>query len=478
MPGAIAAAVATATAVGTFLGFAGTVATIVGAVVIVGTVALATIAIKRKLAAQRAALSGVLVTKTGSSEPIPVVYGQRRIAGHRTFIASNGDKNKNLHIVETLCEGEIEGITKIYFNDEVVASSSDNGATWDTASYSYSGKLYVDFHNGSQTSACAPLVAENVGWTNNHIGYNVAYVYLKLVWDQDKFGSGVPNITYLVKGKRVPAIGAAPNTTLSYTREPARIIYDYLTNPLYGKAIPYTLIDSSTFDTSAAYNNQTVPVHGEARYRCDAFLDTDSSVLNNLQSLLTTCRAGMITGDKYKLIQDKPQNISNAKTIDDDNIIGNITYLQANKRTLLNSIRARFPNENDEFQYQEDIMIVDSPTLQGSSYDGVKLQQEIELSHTSNANMVERILTEEINQSRQSGILEVTVTPNMLDLTVGDVIKFTNSTLGQTNKYYRIISTVLKSEHEIVINMREYDPNVYWDNSQSIIVNNKDDTDH
>ena len=102
----------------------------------------------------------------------------------------------------------------------------------------------------------------------------------------------------------------------------------------------------------------------------------------------------------------------------------------------------------------------------------------MQLSNTTNKEMIERIATEEINQSRQSGIIEVTVDPSMIDLAVGDFVKFTNSTLGQTNKTYRILSTQIKPDHQIVLNMREYDANVYWDNNKTIITNNKNDTDH
>ena len=102
MPGAVAAVLSAASAVGTFLGFAGVAATIVGAIVVVGTVALATKAIKKKQQQQRAqqtSISGVLVTKAGTSAPIPLVYGQRRIAGTRIFVDSEGDKNKYLSLI-------------------------------------------------------------------------------------------------------------------------------------------------------------------------------------------------------------------------------------------------------------------------------------------------------------------------------------------------------------------------------------------
>jgi hypothetical protein len=144
----------------------------------------------------------------------------------------------------------------------------------------------------------------------------------------------------------------------------------------------------------------------------------------------------------------------------------------------MNAIRSRYPNKADPYNYQEDIVIVESATLQSATYDGVKLQKDLELDAVTDDGQAIRIATEEINQSRQSGVLEVTVDPSNLDLTVGDVVKFTNSTLGQTEKLYRIIKTVLRSDHTLELNLREYDPQVYWDNNQSIIVNNKNDTDH
>lgn len=501
MPTAIAAAISVASAVGTFIlgtAVSATVAAIVGAIVIVGTVALATKAIKKRQQAKLNAstqtgssIASALVTKTGSSVPIPIVYGQRRMSGQRVFLGSDGDKNKYLHIIESLTEGPIEGITAIYFNDELAATSSNNGAsfTWES---NYDTFAQILFKDGTQTAALnsetlsldGESVSIHADWAGTtKVGNNTSYVYMVMKFDQDKFGSGLPNITFLVKGKKVPAIGSAYNSALSYTDEPARIIYDYMIQPNYGKGIPHTLIDAASFNEAATYNSQQVDKTSTdttqvTRYTCDAYLDTAAPMLENLESLLTTMRGGIITGDTYKLIQDKPKSTSNLVHIDDDRIVGSIKYLQASKKTLMNGLRSKFPDKEGDFNYQENITIVDSPTLQGSSYDGVKLQQDIELEHTTNKAAVERILTEEINQSRQSGVLEVEIDPSNIDLTVGDVVKFSNSTLGQTEKLYRITKTILKPNHKMDLNMREYDLNVYWDNNKGIIVNNKNDTDH
>lgn len=515
MPAAIAAVTAVAGTVGAaVLGAVGvavaatsTLAIITGAVLIVGTVALATRAIKRarqrKLAEAGAAGAGAggstiasaLVTKTGSSVPIPLVYGERRVSGQRVFVGSTSKsgstQNEHLHLLESLCEGPIEGMQEIYFNDELAATSSDNGATF-TWESEYDTYVDIIFKDGSQTASLnSETLSVNGETVNIHpdwagstkVGNDTAYMYMVLRWDQDKFGGGLPNITYIIKGKKVPAIGSAYDSSAAYSNEPARILYDYLVNPNYGKGIPYTLIDATSFNAAATYNNETVDKSSSdstqvTRYTCDAYVDTAQPLLENVEDFLTTMRGGLITGDKYQLIQDKPRSTAGAVHVNDDRIIGSVKYLQANKKTLMNGLRAKFPDKEDPFNYQENITIVDSPTLQSSSYDGVKLQQDLELPYTVDKHTIERILTEEINQSRQSGILEVVIDASNIDLTVGDVVKFSNTTLGQTEKYYRITKTILKPSHELELNMREYDDNVYWDNNTSIIVNNKDDTDH
>ena len=486
MPQAIGAAI---------LGFIGVtavsavVATIVGAIVIVGTVALATRALKRKQQQRRGA-SGILLTRSGTNSSIPVVYGERRLSGHRTHISSDGTDNANLHLVETICEGPIEHLSKVFFNDELVATSTQSSgnnlnANW-TYESAYNGKAEIYFYDGSQTAEASQTIPGFNDSDNTKVGKKLAYVYMKLTWDEDTYGSGAPTTTFLVKGKKVPAIGGVESNndsaSLTYSSNPALCIYDYLTNSLYGKAIPKDLLDTTTFTNAKNYCNETVNKTAAdstqvTRYETNGYIDTEQSILDNLEELLTSCRAGLVTGDTYKLIVDEPVTVSSV-TINDDNIIGSIQYLQANKKTLLNSMRVTFPDEATDFNYQENVTVVSNATLQNSSNDNIVLKRDMELPHTTNKEMVERIATEEINQSRQSGIVEVEVDASLIDLTVGDVVKFTNSTIGQTNKTYRILQTIVKPDHRIALNMREYDTNVYWENNQTIITSNKDDTDH
>lgn len=421
-------------------------------------------------------ITGTLLNKEGSSAPIPVVYGERRIGGHRTFMATNGSKNKNLHMIFTLCEGPIEAIDKVWFNDELAASSADGGTTW-TYHNGYGGKLVIEAYKGGQMTACASLVAENVGWTSAHVGRALVYLYLKMIYDEDAYDSGLPEVTATIRGRRVysPFTGGP-----IYSNNPALVILDYMTVSSYGKGIPFSLIDLDKLETAYNYYEEIVTNSDsttEKRYVVNAYIDTEQKMFDNLQELLLACRSSIATSEKYQLLPDKPLPTDDLYHINDDMIIGNITYLQANKRSLLNEIRAKFPDENDaDYNYKENFVIVKSSTLRTT--DGVKLKADIDFRHTTSGTMVERIATEEINQSRQSGQLNVVTTTQLLETTVGDIVKFTNDTLGQNEKLYRIVGQVLTSDHTMELTLKEYDPMVYWDNNQSIIINNKDDTDH
>jgi len=206
MPAAVAAMGAVANAIGTAIlgaAAAGTMmATIVGAVVVVGTVALATRAIKRarqrKLAQAGAGATGstiaaALVTKAGSSVNIPLVYGERRVSGQRVFIGSDGDKNKYLHLIESICEGPVEGLQEIYFNDELAATSTDNGATftWETEYDTYVEAIFKD---GSQTAALNTETISLDGETVN-IHTDWAGTFLPLIINV-MLGKPPPNLSW------------------------------------------------------------------------------------------------------------------------------------------------------------------------------------------------------------------------------------------------------------------------------------------
>ena len=136
---------------------------------------------------------------------------------------------------------------------------------------------------------------------------------------------------------------------------------------------------------------------------------------------------------------------------------------------MFNKLKGRIMNESTE--YRDDIVIVESSTLQAQD-NGNVLEAEIPLPYTKTRAEAVQLLTEEINDSRQSHMVEMTITVEGIDLQVGDIVEVTNQTFGITNKKFRIRETTIQPTSEVNLVMREYDSNVY---GGSIITNAKDD---
>ena len=144
--------------------------------------------------------------------------------------------------------------------------------------------------------------------------------------------------------------------------------------------------------------------------------------------------------------------------INDDNTIGNIDYILATKETMFNKITAKYLNESTE--YKDDIKVVESSALQTQD-NGLVLDMEVAYPFVKTESVVNRLMAEEINQSRQSHSISLTTTIGGIDLEVGDIVKVTNSTFGITDKLFRVLVTEVHPDSEVKLTLREYDADVY-----------------
>jgi hypothetical protein len=407
---------------------------------------------------------GIMVNKTGSSQTIPVVYGSTRTGGIRVFAEANDTDNKYLHLAFVLSEGEINKMTGIYFDGVLAGSQSSAGAQdWaDGAMVSpYNGLVKVYFRPGTDTQTeISGLAGVKSGWDPHFKG--IAYVYVRLEYDEEVWTNGVPQMTFDVEGKKVPS--TSDGTSLSYDDNPARCILDMLVNTRYGKGIDPADLDLTSFASAETYcNTKGFELRGN--------VSTNGTIYANLIDMLTSCRGYIAFGNQYRLLIDKIDTTDDADifAITKDNIIGNVDYVLGDKRNMFNKMTAKFLNSSTG--YKDDIVVIESSTLKTQDNE-LSLEAEIPLPFTKTKSVVEQILTEEINQSRQSHMIQVKCTVDAIDLQVGDLVKVTNETFGITEKKFRVMSTIVEPSSEVTLSLREYDADVY---SSSIITDARAD---
>lgn len=401
------------------------------------------------------AMAGVLINKESNIEPIPVIYGERRVGGVRVYVkTAGGKKNEYLYIALALCEGEIESISSIEIDDTPITDSKYLGL------YSYQTFL------GTDDQTVSTLLQESgAEWTSDHRLRGVAYIAIRLKWDTDAF-SGIPEITAVVRGRKI----YDPRTaTTEWKDNPALCIRDYLTNNRYGKGLPSSAINDTAF--SAAANDldsfTATPYSGASGtiklFKTNAVLDTGEEIFRNVERLLLGCRGFLpYTQGQYALKID--QSTSSLMTLDTSTIIGGIKISGSKKEDRFNRVVVKFPNPETDWQPDQAIW-PDAGSTEETTFlaedGGTLLVDEVDLESVTNyysARDIARIL---VLRSRNALRVGLQATSEALDLTIGDVVSITHPTPGWTAKPFQVEEISLNYDGTVNLSLIEYDSAIY-----------------
>ena len=398
-------------------------------------------------------MAGVLLNKESNIEPIPVIYGTRRVGGTRVFLSTEGSTNEYLYMALVLCEGQVGSIAGIELDGTPITDSR------------FAGLTALQLNYGTEDQAASGLLQGATGWTLDHRLRGVAYIALRLKWDQDVF-SGIPDVTALVTGKRVydPRTG---NT--QWSDNPALCIRDYLTNTRYGKGLPDSAIDDVAFSQAAndcdAFS--VTPYSGATSnidlFQCNAVIDTGEEIFRNMEKMLLGCRGFLpYTNGKYGLYIDK----SKTSTLDLglDNIIGSISFAGEKKEDKFNRVVVKFVNPNTK--WQEDAAIwPDAGSTEETTYlaedGGVLLVDEIDMETVTNYYAARDFARIFLLRSRNGIRVSLQATSEAMNLIVGDVVRLTHPTPGFTNKPFQVEQVSLNYDGTVNLDLLEYDSTIY-----------------
>ena len=197
----------TGIAVGTAIAI-GVATVVVGAYVGTQLIGMANMDFSETMSAQA---RSVLSNQQGSTNPLPVIYGKRRVGGTPIFYHVSGDNNEFLHIVYAIAEGEIQGVSQIYFNNDPILETTFS--IWYGAvqglNDKYKNVVKFEIYNGTETqTADSDLILETDGiWTSSDKLQGVAYAIIRLEFVPEIFGNtGIPQVNFDVIGKKTRSV--------------------------------------------------------------------------------------------------------------------------------------------------------------------------------------------------------------------------------------------------------------------------------
>jgi predicted phage tail protein len=404
---------------------------------------------------------GFLVNKESNIASIPIVYGERKIGGTRVFVSTSGSNNQYLYIVLVLCEGEIQAIEDVYFNDVISTDAK------------FSGLLTINKYIGTDAqTADSMLVNANIGWTANHRLRGIAYLAVRIAYNRDVFSS-IPTINCLVQGRKI--LDTRTSTT-AYSTNPAMCLRDYLVNARYGKGLSSSLIDTASFNQAATDCDTLVAKYTGASnskiFECNAIIDTNQKIFDNVSIFLRGMRGIMpFQNGLYRLIFEK--DTASVYSIGVDKIVGGIGIASTRKSQTYNKVIARFTNPEANWQ-PDSITWPPAGSSEESQFlsedSSVEMSTQIDLPTITSVYAAKDIARIVCLASRRSKLsVSVQTTLDVMEVTVGDIIQLSHPTPAWTNKEFRVNSMQITPDGLVSLNLQEHVDSIYpWETGAEI----------
>jgi len=409
---------------------------------------------------------GYSVTKRGSTISHQIIYGKMKVAGARIFdgttdkasnasgtgllnvllesgvVSETGLENTFLHRVVAFAGHEIESFEQIYINDEV-ATISPGGTV--TSPSRYQGKIKIYEHLGATDQAADPrLVTAVPAWTSAHRLRGIAYLYCVFEFDVDAFPNGVPEITAVIKGKKVYD-PRSPSAANAWSDNPALCVRDYLTSSGYGLGEAAANINDTSFITAANICDETNTDAGTTRYTANGAFTTSIEPQELLNDLMTSMGGTIWYTQGFWAVKaakwTTPVTDVNGETIvlNEDDLRSSIAVsTRHSRRDNFNVINGTFKGQESNWQ------VTDYPPVTNTAFvtadNGQESPIDLELPWTDNSVEARRIARILLEKSRQQLTMSASFGLRAFQLQTGDNVRVTNTRFGWTNKEFEVVS--------------------------------------
>ena len=378
-----------------------------------------------------AQMRGITATTREPAGSRKLIYGKMRVGGQVVFIAHSGDDNKYLHLAVVFASHYITSYEEVWFNDKKIWTASGGFQDdWGTYVTMDTTKL------GTAGQTASSLLTPITQWTADHKLSGMAYIAFKLEWNQDKFPQGVPNITAVIRGKRV----FDPRTSVTgYSANPALCLRDYMLDQDYGLGESNLNIDSTALEAAADLCDEQVALDAggtQNRYECHGVIDTANQIKANIEQLLASM-GGKLTYSGGKYFVDGAEYKTPTHTFTEADCIGDVqTQTKQSRRGIYNGVKGIFVSAEKNYK------VLDYPPQISSTYateDGDPLYLDMALPFVTNNIQAQRLAKIALLKSRQQVVLTMAVNLKGLQVKVGDTIQVTNDRLNYDQKVFEVI---------------------------------------
>lgn len=410
-------------------------------------------------------LWGQLQLRADPTAPRWICYGEASTGGTLVYRMTTGTNNNTLRMAIVLAGHEIDSITGFKWGGEGVSFSSNNAVG------TYANKMYRYDKPGTDAQTVETnLDAASAAWTTDHRLRGIAYVTMKLLFDESVLNQ-VKNTLFTIKGRKLydPRLDStnggtgshryADHSTWAWSDNPALCIADYLmgirvansaTTSYDGQIIAGLGIDPARIDWAsiAAESNacdESVSLKAgssEPRYTCNGFIDPRRSHRDNLAQLVSSM-GGVVVFQSGKWSIYAAVTRTAVKSRDETNIIGGINYVaKASRSEIANCVRGVYSDAGSDHAPK------DYPPIINSTYvtedGGDELWLDIDLPMTTSGTMAQRLSKIALERTRRPGRVTASFQPIALQDQAMDALSFTYAPFNLSSQKMLVADWSLK----------------------------------
>jgi len=322
-----------------------------------------------------------------------------------------------------------------------------------------------EFFDGTQTTACATLVAASGGlWTADHILNGCAYVFFTFTYNDGAFPAGLPSIKFVVKGKPVydPRWGFS-----YYSNNPALCIRDYMLmdETIGGMGCSSSEIDVTTFTAAANRCDELVATEWgtEARYTLNGAIIIEGTPASIVKRMLPTMDGqALYSQSSWKIYAggfDSP-----VATLDETYLNGGISFnVGAKKSQLINHVKGTFIDPADKWA-AKDFPAIGPVAAYIADDGGETLTHDMSLEFTTGAQTARRLAKIAMEKSRRGMVIEYPCNMKAFPIQPMDMVYVNNTLLGWSNLTCRVLDWSFSPMGGINLSLGREDADIYsWE---------------
>lgn len=410
---------------------------------------------------------GLNLTLTNNpTEPRKILFGKSATGGNIIYRANTGTDGEDLHIVIGVAGHLITSFDAFKLGPENITFSSNE------ADGVLNGNLFKYDHLGENNqTADTNLVANSTEWTTAHRLRGIAYSYIRVIWNQEKFPNGLQKMIFTLSGTVVydPRLDSTnggsgtqrfdDQTTWTFTDNPILCIATYMIGLEVGGVIIAGMevnplkIDWTTVIAQANICDELVTLKAggtEKRYTCNGWINPERAHRENITILSSSCGGGIaFQGGLWRFYSAAA--IPAIKSRSGFDITGTKTY--TTKRglgSMYNGIQGRFTDPASDYS------TADYPARNNVTFltedGGQENIMNLDLPMTKSQTTCQRLSKIALDRNRMQKSLTAVFSPIALEDTVLDTITFNYAPFNLIDQKMRI------ADWELVIQDTEDGP--------------------